>query len=224
MDINILKAELETKNQVRTQKYLTLKEYITKMIESYLDTSVAKVVHVSDDYAEIGINGSHSKSFTLYFHKCWHNESRKLELNFGCFGSFNKNDVDCIHYCEILGHVAGIMTILEEKMITSPEAQKIWNEYDKATHDMYVAKDAFDKAMSEEHAQARELKKAEILQKITIGTKVMVKKPTQWNPDGIVKTIEHITGKNIIFKEDYGKRTKKDDLVNELIAERWTIA
>lgn len=224
MDINTLKAELEAKNQVRTQKYLALKEHITKVIESNIDTSVTKVIHVSDSCAEIGINGSRSKSFTLYFHAPYRNETRKLELNFGCFGSFKKDDVDCIHYCEVLGHVAGIMAILEEKMITSPEAQKIWNEYDNAMNDIYVARSALDMAMSEERDHARELKKTEILQKIAIGTKVMVQKPTHWNPDGIVKTVEHITGKNIIFKEDYGKRTKKDDLVQEFIAERWTIA
>ena len=36
--------------------------------------------------------------------------------------------------------------------------------------------------------------------------------------------IEHITEKNILFKEDYGKRTKKDELIENILSNKWEIA
>lgn len=225
MNKSEIKAAFEAKDALRIEKYTQLREYLKNVLESNIDNDVAEVVYVNDSTAEIGIKGTErSRTFNLYFHEPWHGEVRKLEINFGCVGSFNKNDTACIRYCEVLGHVAGIIGILEEKMLTSPEAQKIWNEYETARNESWEVKHELENVEREEYLKETELKKADLLSKIAIGTKVMVKQPTKWNPDGIIKTVEHITGKNILFKEDYGRRTRKDELVQELMANRWTIA
>ena len=221
MDIAILKSELAAKNEVRLKAYDILVAHIKNVLEANIDREVAEVSRATDSMAEIKIkDDTHHRSFEIYYHKRFGENSRKLELNFGCFGSFSSDDACAIHYCEVLGHIAGILNFLEEYLLKIPKAKALFDAYDKASSEVWNAQHALENAQREERKHADDIKKAEIVSKIVVGAKVVVRKKSQWY-DEIVKTIEHITEKNIIFKEDYGKRTKKDEFIANILGNRW---
>ena len=221
MDITTLKTELAAKNEVRAKAYDALVAHIENVLEANIDYKVAEVSRATDSMAEIAIkDDKHHRSFELYYHKSFGENKRKLELNFGCFGSFSSDDAYAIHYCEVLGHVAGILGFLEEHLLKIPKAKALFDAYDNASSEAWNARHALDNAQQEERKRADEIKKAEIASKIVVGAKVVVRKKSQWH-DEVVKTIEHITGKNVLFKEDYGKRTKKDELIANILGNRW---
>ena len=224
MDIATLSADLAAKNEVRAKAYDALVAYIKNLLEANIDTKVAEVSRVTDSMAEITVkNDKCHRSFELYYDQSIGEKSRKLKLNFGCFGSFSSDDACTIHYCEVLGHVAGILSFLEEHLLKTPKAKALFDAYDNARHEACHARYALKDAQLEERKHADELKKAEIASKIAVGTKVVVRKKSRWN-DETVKTISHVTEKNILFKEDYGKRTKKDELIANILSNKWEIA
>ena len=223
MDITILKANLEAKAKANKEAYDALVAHIKNVLEANIDTKVAQISRVNDSMAEIAIkDGKHCHDFEIYYHKGFGNESRKLELNFGCFGSFSSDDACAVHYCEVLGHIAGILGFLEEHMLKIPKAKALFDAYDNTRDEMWNARHALEDAQNEERKHLDEIKKAEIASKIVIGAKVVGHKKAAWRNE-IVKTIEHITGKNVLFKEDYGKRTKKDELIANILGNRWEI-
>ena len=224
MDITTLKTEFAAKNEVRTKAYNALVAHIKNVLEANIDSKVAEVSRSTDSMAEITIkNDKHHHSFELYYDQSFGEKSRKLKLNFGCFGSFSSDDACAVHYCEVLGHVAGILSHLEEYLLKSPKAKMLFDAYDNARREAWKARHALEDAQCEERKRADELKKAEIPSKIVVGAKVVVRKKSRWN-DETVKTIAHITEKNILFKEDYGKRTKKDELIANILSNKWEIA
>lgn len=223
MDITNLKANLEAKAKANREAHDALAAHIKNVLEANIDTKVAQVSRVDDSMAEITIkDDKHCHDFEIYYHKRFGHEHRKLELNFGCFGSFTADDACAIHYCEVLGHIASILGFLEEYMLKSPKAKALFDAYDNTRDEMWNARHALEDAQNEERKCADEIKKAEIASKIVIGAKVIVHKKSAWH-DEIFKTIEHITGKNVLFKEDYGKRTKKDELIANILGNRWEI-
>ena len=224
MDITTLKTEFAAKNEVRANAYDALVAHIKNLLEANIDTKVAEVSRATDLMAEITIkNDKCHHSFELYYDQSFGEKSRKLKLNFGCFGSFSSDDACAVHYCEVLGHVAGILSFLEEHLLKTPKAKALFDAYDNARHEACHARYALKDAQLEERKHADEIKKAEIASKIAVGAKVVVRKKSRWNNE-IVKTIGHITEKNILFKEDYGKRTKKDELIANILSNKWEIA
>lgn len=224
MDIAILKTELAAKNEVRAKAYDALVAHVKSVLEANIDTKVAEVSRVTDSMAEITIkDDKHCHDFEIYYHKRYGNESRELELNFGCFGSFSSDDVCAVHYCEVLGRVAGILGFLEEHLLKSPKAKALFDAYDSVSSEVWNAQHALEDAQREERNRINEIKKAEIASKIVVGAKVIVRKKSDWRSE-IAKTIEHITGKNVLFKEDYGKRTKKDELIANILSNKWEFA
>ena len=224
MDIATLKTELAAKDEVRAKAYDALVAHIKNVLEANIDNKVAEVSRATDSMAEITIKGDkHCHDFEIYYHKSFGNESRKLELNFGCFGSFSSDDVCAVHYCEVLGHVAGILGFLEEHLLKIPKAKALFDAYDNASSEVWNVRHALEDAQREERNRINEIKKAEIASKIVIGAKVIVRKKSDWRSE-IAKTIEHITGKNVLFKEDYGKRTKKDELIANILSNKWEFA
>lgn len=224
MDIATLKTELAAKDEVRAKAYDALVAHVKNVLEANIDRKVAEVSCVTDSMTEIKIkDDKHRRSFEIYYHKQFGKNSRKLELNFGCFGSFSSDDACAVHYCEVLGHVAGILGFLEEHLLKIPKAKALFDAYDNASSETWNARYALEDAQREERKHADEIKKAEITSKIVVGAKVVVRRKSRWH-DEIVKTIEHITGKNILFKEDYGKRTKKDELIANIFSNKWEIA
>ena len=224
MDITTLKAEFAAKNEVRAKAYNALVAHIRNVLEANIDTKVAEVSCATDSMAEITIKNDKSHhSFEIYYDRSFGEKSRKLKLNFGCFGSFSSDDACAVHYCEVLGHVAGILSFLEEYLLKIPKAKMLFDAYDNAYRKVLEARHAFEDAHREERKHADELKKSEIASKIVVGAKVVVRKKSQWHGETI-KTIEHITKKNILFKEDYGKRTNKDELIANILSNKWEIA
>ena len=224
MDIATLKADLAAKNEVNTKAYNALVAYIKNLLEANIDRKVAEVSRVTDSMAEITIkNDNCHHSFELYYDRSFSEKSRKLKLNFGCFGSFSSDDVCAVHYCEVLGHVAGILSFLEEYLLKIPKAKTLFDAYDNGRSEAWEARHALEDAQREECKYANELKKAKIASKIVVGAKVVVCKKSQWHGE-TVKTIDHVTEKNVLFKEDYGKRTKKDELIANIFSNKWEIA
>ena len=224
MDITTLKTEFAAKNEVRAKAYDALVAYIKNLLEANIDTKVAEVSRATDSMAEITIkNDKHHHSFELYYDQSFGEKSRKLKLNFGCFGSFSSDDACAVHYCEVLGHVAGILSFLEEHLLKTPKAKALFDAYDNARREAWKARHAFEDAHREERKHADELKKSEIASKIVVGAKVVVCKKSRWHGE-TVKTISHVTEKNVLFKEDYGKRTKKDELIANIFSNKWEIA
>ena len=224
MNITILKTEFAAKNEVNTKAYNALVAHIKNVLEANIDTKVAEVSRATDSMAEITIKNDKCRhSFEIYYDRSFGEKSRKLKLNFGCFGSFSSDDACAVHYCEVLGHVAGILSHLEEYLLKIPKAKALFDAYDNARREAYNARYALKDAQLEERKHADEIKKAEIASKIAVGAKVVVRKKSQWH-DEIVKTIGHVTEKNILFKEDYGKRTKKDELIANILSNKWEIA
>ena len=224
MDITTLETELAAKNEVNTKAYNALVAHIKNLLEANIDTKVAEVSRATDSMAEITIkNDKCHHSFELYYDQSFGEKSRKLKLNFGCFGSFSSDDACAVHYCEVLGHVAGILSFLEEYLLKIPKAKALFDAYDNARREACHARYALKDAQLEERKHADEIKKAEIASKIAVGVKVVVRKKSQWH-DETVKTISHVTEKNILFKEDYGKRTKKDEFIANILSNKWEIA
>ena len=224
MNTTTLATELAAKNEVNTKAYNALVAHIKNVLEANIDNKVAEVSCVTDSMAEITIkNDKCSNSFVIYYDKPFGEKSRKLKLNFECFGSFSSDDACAVNYCKVLGHVAGIISPLEEYLLKIPKAKMLFDAYDNARREAYNARYALKDAQLEERKHADEIKKAEIASKIVVGAKVVVRKKSQRHGE-TVKTIEHITEKNILFKEDYGKRTKKDELIANILSNKWEIA
>ena len=222
MDIDELKIELEAKQKIHANAYNALKDHIKRILEANIDNQVAEVKFVNDSGAEIRIKNS-NHSISLYYYRPYSDESHKLEINFGCFGSFSKDDKESVQYCEVLGHLAGILSFLEDKIINSPEAKALFSDYYKANHDLYETLGKIRNFEAAEAAKKRQEAENEILSKICNGKQIVVCKETKWH-DRIVKTIAHITSKNILFEEDYGTRTKKDEFVNNILNGKWEFA
>lgn len=222
MNITELKADFDAKVEARRTKHDALVAYIKTVLEANIDTKAVHVSRICDTMAVIAVNGDHHHSFELYYHKSYGAEPRKLEMNFGCFGSFTADDISAVHYCEAVGHVASILKFLEDKLLKCDEAKKLFDEYDNACSSFYNAKHVLESAQNEERERLNDSKKIEITSKIAAGTRVIVRKKTTWR-DEVIKTIEHVTAKNILFKEDYGRRTKKDEFVSNVLNNRWVI-
>ena len=224
MDITTLKTEFAAKNEVRAKAYDALVAHIRNVLEANIDTKVAEVSHVTDSMAEITIkNDKCHHIFVIYYDQSFCENSRKIKLNFECFGSFSSDDACAVNYCKVLGHVAGILSPLEEYLLKIPKAKALFDAYDNGRREAQAARHALEDALREERKHADEIKKDEIASKIVVGAKVVVRKKSQWHGE-TVKTIEHITEKNILFKEDYGKRTKKDELIANILSNKWEIA
>lgn len=107
-------------------------------------------------------------------------------------------------------------------MLKTDKANKLFAAHDAVSAEEWKARSKFEDLEQELKAYEQNLKRDEIISKIKLGTKVIVRKPTKWMNE-VVKTVSHITGKNILFTEDYGKRTPKDELVSNLMSGKWEI-
>ena len=232
MDINLQNAKIEEARKIAIDKHNILHEahmnlitYLKHTLEKNIDTKRVCVDTVSDEHASLKIIGS-NHGFDLYYYHPWACETgktRKLVMNFGCFGSFSTDDASARTYCETLGHIAGIMDFLEHEMLFADEAKKLFDARHNAMNDSYKADDVLNSLENELKAYEDDIKKSEILANVKVGLKVLVYKATAWRKE-IVKTIDHVTAKNILFAEDYGHRTSKDELVNNLLSGKWEIA
>ena len=230
MDINLQNAKIEdAKREVdityktTAQAHKALVAYIKGVLEKNIDTKHVCVRNISDEHATLNIIGSRHDIDLYYYHPRGDDKIRKLQMNFGCFGSFGKDDASARTYCETLGHIAGIMDFLEHELCFTDEAKKLFDDRKNALNDYYKADSVLNSLENELKAYKDDIKKNEILAKVKVGVKIIVAKATHWN-NKIVKTIDHITAKNILFAENYGHRTSKDELVHNLQSGKWEIA
>ena len=218
LDLNV---EYAAKKSERDTCYRALNEHILKTIKSNVSADVN--VSCTSDSASIDV-GSHSIS--LYFDTPYStanlNQSRVLRMNFSCFGSFGTNDADEIKYCELLGHVAGIMNLLEHHIIKTTYAQSLWDAYDKAAREARSAWSKLQSVTDEIKHHEIASQKQKVLADLVVGRKIMTFKPTIYH-QAQYKTIEKITKKNIMFEEDYGHRTSKDVVVEKVMSGKWVI-
>lgn len=227
MTIEELIKIADEKNTIFAQIREALEKHIRKTFADAIPSELMRFIKLYENtnstQVEVKLPGEkRGHYFDLYYHTPYGKESRKLELNFGCFGSFTSSDECEITYCKAVAFFASHLAEIEQKLIFSEEGKKAFAEYDIAQHESYKAKDAVSNAQIEQKNLEDAAKKEEILKQIGIGCKIMTCKKTSWR-DAIVKTIGSITAKNIIFKEDYGKRTKKDEFLANLCNGKWEI-
>ena len=200
MDITTLKSELVAKNEVRLKAYDALVAHIKNVLEANIDREVTEVSRATDSMAEIKIkDDTHHRSFEIYYHKRFGNESRKLELNFGCFGSFSSDDVYAVHYCEVLGHIAGILNFLEEYLLKSPKAKALFDAYDNASSEVWNAQHALEdakNAVKTAEQKIKDIDKMEVdLTKVPKGGRLPIAAnylDKYQKPWSIIHHIEHI--------------------------------
>lgn len=224
LNAELLDAKVAEKAASEAQRecYQAVRSHLMNVLEKNIDLSVAKVASCSASAATIQIA---NHDISLYFEKPWErkNAERGLSINFGCFGAFSKKDVDEVKYCETLGHLAGIIDVLERLLLKTDTAKSLWKAYDEAEWNAYDAENNVRMIESQIKDIEAALKKETILKKLAEGQQIIVKKASAYRP-AVVKTIEHVTDKNVLFKEDWGRRTKKSDLVSHILRDGWELA
>lgn len=87
-----------------------------------------------------------------------------------------------------------------------------WALFDRTGKAMGTADEAV-KRFDEAAAKAEyDRKAAEMLARLKPGVKVNFGKPHAWSAEEMVKTIEKVTAKRVMFKEDFGKQQKLGEM------------
>lgn len=228
MNIEELDVILNEKREIQHMKFNALLDHIKNTMNSFIADNhldgIAKIQHVCESSVQIEIprDGKYGHTFDLYFHMPYFKDARKLEMNFGCFGSFKTDDVPEINYCIVIGTFASHLKELEQQLILSDEAKKFFDEYETAYHERYKADDMKRDFIAEQKKIEDDNKRVEFAAKLFVGAKIECG-TVRWNNEPNINEIEHITAKNIIFKNDYGKRTKKEFVLDNLVSGRWKL-
>ena len=223
MTIEELTKIAEQKNAIYKEKHDALIKHIDGIFHYMLPAEFNSIVdiYVNSSSAQIEVKRRdmhHGHSFDLYYHPTYGSKPRKLEMNFGCFGSFKANDEDAINYCKLIGHFASHLAEIEQKLIFSEEGKKAFDEYDAASNENFRAAEdvrKFEFAKQNEEAEAC---KREIAKKIVVGAKVQV--GLNYYHEPIIREIASMTAKNIVFKNEC-KRTKKTYLIDNIFESNW---
>lgn len=229
MDRETLVANLENASVSCEEEYDKLIANMTKILNDILVSNnlakVAKISRVNDSGAEVEVfrpNNKWGHTFSIYFHDKFNYNGtktpRRIELNIGTFGSFGAEDASEMNFYIVAGIFATNLPMLQKKV-----DEVGFDSYEDARRKMYSAKWELEKFDNAVRDAERAKQKAEIASKIVVGAKIVVRKKSQLF-NKIVKTIEHITGKNVIFKENYGKCTKKDELIANILSNKWEFA
>ena len=154
--------------------------------------------------------------FDITFRKNWSEEERKLEMNVGTFGSFSPKDVQECRYYVIVGKLVEHIAEMERDLRDFD-----WKTFDELQRKFYDANYQLEEFDREQKKIADDNKKSEFRRMIRIGVKVNCGKRNRWSETDEIKTIESVTAKNVVFAEDYGHRTKIDDLLRRLVNGDW---
>ena len=225
MNIEELEKIADEKNSIYFEKTKALEQHIERVLMGNIPFELAPFIklygNTSSAQVEVKLpNEKRGHMFDLYYHPSFGKKPRRLEMNFGCFGSFKADDETEIIYCKVLGFFASHLAELEQKLIFSDEGKKAFAEYDQASSENYRANEDVKNAKWQQKKAEDEIKKDEILNELAIGTHIKI---DVRRCNTVVKTIGNITTKNVMFKEDYGKRTKKDELLAKLVNGDWQI-
>ena len=103
------KQKCATEYQALTEK---IKDVLSLFIKNAGLSAFTKARRVDDSCMEIEIERPEKDwghTFSLYYHKPWSNEKRKLELNVGTFGSFSSEDKPEINFYIAAGKFASCL-------------------------------------------------------------------------------------------------------------------
>lgn len=211
------------------QKCAAEYQILTKKIKDVLDlfiknaglSAFTKVRRIDDSCMEIEIERPEKDwghTFSLYYHKPWRSEKRKLELNVGTFGSFSSEDTPEINFYIAAGKFASCLG----------EIQSCFENIDFEKY--YAACDASYKADDElrrfddEVEKLEDMKRrAEIELKLVPGAKIKI--GTSYYSEDRIDEIMKVTSKRIYFKH-YANCISKDEVINNFMKKSnpWTFA
>ena len=223
------REKLVENTEAAKQKCVTEYKALTQKIKDVLDlfiknaglSAFTKVRHVSDECMEIEIERSGrdwGHTFSLYYHKPWSNEKRKLELNVGTFGSFSSEDTSEINFYIAAGKFASCLG----------EIQSCFEDIDFETY--YDARNASYRADDELRAFDNEVKKledtkrqAEIELKLIPGAKIKI--GVDWCGKDKIDEIVKVTPKRVYFRH-YANCLGKDEVIYNFMhsSKAWTFA
>lgn len=162
---------------------------------------------------------SFGRTIDIYFYTpCGSKDKkRKVEMNTCAFGSFDSNDQPAIDYCIVAGALASSLKTLQKKFDALDESAytTACNAFTKARYEL----EQFEKDIKDREHQ--EQVKA-IESKLVTGAKLRI--GYNWKKEPIYDTIANVTSKNIVLEKDYGRRTKKEHAVNNILLKRWEFA
>jgi len=214
------REELVKNARAAKQKCATEYQILTEKIEDVLSlfiknaglSAFTKVNHVNDECIAIeterpGKDWGHT--FSLYYHRPWNNEKRKLELNVGTFGSFSDEDKPEINYYIAAGKFASCLG----------EIQSCFENIDFEKY--YAARDASYRAGDELRRFDDEAKKledmkhqSEIEMKLIPGAKIKI--GVDWYGKDKIDEILKVTPKRIYFHH-YANCINKDEVIGNFI-------
>lgn len=208
-----------------TAEYQDLTKKIKDVLELFIKNAglsiFTKVRHVSDECMEIEIERpgkDWGHTFSLYYHKPWSNEKRKLELNVGTFGSFSSENKPEINYYIAAGKFA---SCLEE--IQSCLEDIDFEKYHEARSASYKANDALRSFDDEVKKLENAKHQAEIEMKLVPGAKIKI--GVDWYGKDKIDEIVKVTPKRIYFSH-YANCIDKDKVISNFMrsSKAWTFA
>ena len=224
MDRKTLVNDLNTANMVNNDAYLKLTLSLSKMFNDALADAgvadIAKALKPNDSSVEIEIpRPDHSFGYTIsiyYHHPYSWEKKRRLELNIGCFGSFDATATPEINFHVVAGAIAKNLPSIQQKFDAID-----FSEYEKTNTARWKAEEALRKFDAEANAFEKAKKMSEIEAKLVVGAKIHVKNGYDGKP--IYATIERLTNKRVYLDTNYGHSTKKDEVLDNLALNRWKI-
>ena len=225
MDREELAKNAEAAKQKCATEYQALTEKIKDVLSLFIKnaglSAFTKARRVDDSCMEIEIERpgkDWGHTFSLYYHKPWSNEKRKLELNVGTFGSFSSEDTPEINFYIAAGKFA---SCLEE--IQSCFENIDFEKYYAACDASYQADNELRKFDDEVKQTADEKLKIEIATKLVPGAKIKI--GVDWHGKDKIDEIVKVTPKRIYFKH-YANCIGKDEVISNFMrsSKAWAFA
>lgn len=212
------KQTCATEYQALTQK---IKDVLGLFIKNAGLDAFTKVRHISDECVQIeterpGKDWGHT--FSLYYHKPWSNEKRKLELNVGTFGSFSSEDKPEINFYIAAGKFASCLGEIQSCLEDID-----FEKYYAARTASYRANDELRRFDDEVKNLEYMKRRTEIEMKLVPGAKIKI--GVDWYGKDKIDEILKVTPKRIYFCH-YTNCINKDEVINNFIRERnaWSFA
>ena len=224
MDRNTLAAAVDaraTSYYAEADKlWATIKEKLQEtLVEAGVD-KIAKLNYHEGCSAEIEVEipgKMYGHSMNLYFFDSWHDEispKREVKLNVGTFGSFSASMKPEVNFYIVAGAIAKNLSKLQEKF-----AAIDFESYRIARNNYSRAKNELEKYDRDQKMAERLQHEHDIEAKLVPGTKLRV--GTTWKNEPIYDVIERATSKLIFLKNDYGRQTKKTEVINMILKNHW---
>lgn len=201
--------------------WATIKETLQNtLVEAGVD-KIAKLNYHEGFSSEIEVEipgKTYGHSMNLYFLNDWYSEdsTKKMEvkLNVGTFGSFSADMKPEVNFYIVAGALAKNLSKLQEKF------DAIDFESYRIAHNNYNrARNALEKYDRDQKMAERIQHEHDIEAKLVPGTKLRI--GTIWKNKPIYDVIERATNKLIFLKNNYGRQTKKNEAISNIINKKW---